>query len=70
MNFTPRQLDDCYEYPGIQGMFLDDHGFPRGSDLHNFPDFQGGLSQIILEIMFNLNPGVCLPCPLYGFKMK
>ena len=30
--FTPRILDDCYEYPEIQeGMPLDDSGFQRGS---------------------------------------
>ena len=83
MNFSPGKLDYCYmstlesrvcfwttlDSRGV--LHNNEPGFPGPRGLCTTAlDFQGGLSQDTLEIMCDLTPGICLPCPLYRLKME
>ena len=53
----------------LDASHIPDPGFPV--DLcTTFLGFQGGSCQDTLEIMCNLTPEICFPCPLCGLKME
>ena len=65
---TSGKFSDCHEDAGIQGISLDDPIFPMGSAQHP-QSLRVVWGKSSLQIIFNLNPGICLPCPPEWIKI-